>query len=351
MREPSRFFAAVIGITLSCGGNVPLDHDVVAAAPPTEPSPDAGPLPCEPERGLLRVTDVLAHTDDSCHTWIAQTFGRAARVSVGSGSIWSRRTRYGTGLLLTASHVYSRCTLTDAPREPNGDCPETLVAPENGQNAARLTESSGVYASRWTPLFALYSSFIPASVLGRPSILPRHEISLWVADATTYEPWDTSATPLPTHALLPLHDPADLTRTTPTWSEPVAGARVVALGYPSEHRQVDLTAGIGHVLADEEVPGAQRYLREQGDEEGDVTYEPEVEFFYRGRGIRGMSGGGVFDERGRQVGVIVRGSQLDGELNYVRAVRMSYVVARIEAARSLLSDEQRAAIDPYLEAP
>lgn len=74
-----------------------------------------------------------------------------------------------------------------------------------------------------------------------------------------------------------------------------------------------------------------------------------VGFFYRGRGLHGMSGGGVFDEAGRQVGMVVRGSQLESGPNFVRAVRMSYVVSSVRAAVQRLAPEETARVQPYLE--
>lgn len=336
----------------------PARRDAGAAsqpdATPTPTQDAAAPLACEPERGLLLVTDVLADSAEPCRPWVNITFGHAVRVASsggGSGSVWSRRTEHGTGLLLTASHVYSPCTANEeAPRDSDGNCFEGMTAPRNGVNLARLTEARGVYASRWSPMFALYNSFIPAELIGTPQILPRNEVSLYVVDATTYEPWDSAVTPPTTaDALVPLYDPEGVTLTAPTWADPEAGARVLAFGYPADNGQRDLVAGVGRVLYEREVAAAQQYLRERGDEEGSVAYEPEVEFFYRGTGVRGMSGGGVFDEAGRQIGMMVRASQLDGGVNYVRAVRMSHVVSSLQAAFQRLPAEERARVRPYLE--
>lgn len=331
------------------------------APPPVEAGveSDAGPgtfdaaptLACEPERGLVHAVDVLAAANDPCRSWIVSTVGRATRVGGGSGSIWTRRTERGIGLMLTASHVLSRCTREGAPRDVDGNCPETTTEPKNGVTFLRLTEPGGVYASRSSSVFALYNNFMPASVISTPNLLPRHEVSLYVVDAPTFEPWDYLTMPEPVAGLLPLHDPGGLTLATPTWAEPESGARVLTLGYPIDNHQSDLVAGFGRVLDDDEVATAQQYLRERGDEEGSVPYEPAVEFFYRGSGKAGMSGGGTFDEAGRQVGMVVRASQLETGDNYVRVVRMSHVVASLKRGLAALPPAERARIEPYLEAP
>ena len=66
-------------------------------------------------------------------------------------------------------------------------------------------------------------------------------------------------------------------------------------------------------------------------------------------GVTHTSEGGFFDQTERQVGMVVRGPLLEDGLNFVRVVRMSYVVASLQQARLALSPEQRALVQPYLE--
>ncbi len=78
-------------------------------------------------------------------------------------------------------------------------------------------------------------------------------------------------------------------------------------------------------------------------------YDPEVEMIIEGHSVVGMSGGGVYDQAGRQVGILVRASyEYDGK-QYVRVVRMTYLVASLMAAYEALSDTERVAVSPYLE--
>ena len=110
-----------------------------------------------------------------------------------------------------------------------------------------------------------------------------------------------------------------------------------------------LTAGIGRVLPDTEAEAAIEELAALGDEEGGIPYDPEAEMIIDGYSVAGMSGGGIFDRAGSLVGIIVRGSyEYDGKM-YVRAVRMTFVVASLMSAFEALSESERAVVSPYLE--
>ena len=173
--------AAVVALTLAhCDASAPAAAAFVA---------DAATTACEPERGLLRAADVLA-AEDPCRGWVAALVGRVVRIQGGSGSVWTRATEAGTGLMTTAGHVLSRCTSTGAPRDQDGNCPELLAEPRDGQNLLRLTEADGEYQSLWSPAFALYNDFVPREEMYSPRILPAHEVSVFVVDASRYAPWD-----------------------------------------------------------------------------------------------------------------------------------------------------------------
>jgi hypothetical protein len=111
-----------------------------------------------------------------------------------------------------------------------------------------------------------------------------------------------------------------------------------------------LTASIGRVLSDSEAEAAIEELAALGDEEGGIAYVPEAEMIIEGHSVVGMSGGGVFDRSGSLVGILERASYEYEGKQYVRVVRMTYVVARINSAFEALSDSERAVVSPYLEA-
>ena len=56
----------------------------------------------------------------------------------------------------------------------------------------------------------------------------------------------------------------------------------------------------------------------------------------------------MYDRTGKQVGILVRASyEYDGK-QYIRSVRMTFVVASIKSAYEALSDSEKAAVYPYL---
>lgn len=311
---------------------------------------DPGRESCDAERGLMVVRRVLDDAGDACYAWVEAVHGRAVRVVFGSGSIWSRRTRHGTGLLTTAAHVLSPC-----PGE--GDCVEALHDPrrELGQALVKLAVVGGGFpAAAWSAHFPLYNPFTPGDQVRSPAILPRHDVSVYVVDPQTFHDDGTSVGIAPgpiEDAPLPLHDPRALTTAGATWATVQPGARVLALGFTNADAESagELHASVGRVLSDQEAEQAIEQLRAAGDEEGGIAYDSEAEVLVEGRAIAGMSGAGLFDEQGRQVGVLVRASFADIGVQYVRAVRMSYLVDLIEAALASLPIVDQQAVGVYLE--
>jgi hypothetical protein len=117
---------------------------LAGCADPAAVRPDPVSRSCDVERGLMVVSDVLGHDGDACFAWIDGLHGRAARVVFGSGSVWSRRTQHGTGLLTTAAHVLTPCDgegdCPDGPRELGGVSVVTFLC---GSATATVTTSDG----------------------------------------------------------------------------------------------------------------------------------------------------------------------------------------------------------------
>jgi hypothetical protein len=317
-----------------------------------QPSPSA----CDLDRGLMPVDEVLDDAEDDCREWVEMLHGRAVRVDRGggSGSIWSRRTEHGTALMTTAAHVLSPCWAA-----PGSECLETfhdpkLVTPEAGIRLASI--GGGTPMSFWSAHFALYNPSTPAGELQAAEGRPRYDMAVYAVDSQVFEAWGTGLgiEPEPIiDALLPLHDPEQLTLATPTWASANPGAAVLLLGYPAledyDPRARQLHASVGRVLGDDEAEQAIEALRMAGDEEGNIPYDREAEFLFEGHALPGMSGGGVFDEDGLQIGIAVRASFAEIGVQYVRAVRMSYLVELMDAGFSSLTAEDQAAVGPYLE--
>ena len=309
------------------------------------------PIECNVELGLRSVQAVLADTADPCRAWVDAVHGRTAAVTFGSGSIWSRRTEHGTGILATAAHITSPCLHDGA------ECAASLWNPKAVDGGAFVKLSAvggGPPKAVWSAHFPLFNELIPAAEnIGNISgVLPRHDITLLAVDSQAFEDDGTSIAHIPApivDAELPLHDPNGLTTAPTTWASPNAGDKLLMVGYPAggDHPG-ELAASVGRVLGDDEVESALASLAAAGDEEGGIAYDPEAEMIVEGHAMVGMSGSGAFDEAGLQVGVLVRASTAEIGVQYVRIVRMSYVVARIEAVKAE-APEVAALAAPYLE--
>jgi len=309
------------------------------------------PTECSVDLGLRSVQAVLADADDPCRPWVDAVHGRTAAVTFGSGSIWSRRTEHGTGILATAAHITSPCLHDGA------DCEASLWNPKAVDGGAFVKLSAvggGPPKAVWSAHFPLFNELIPAAEnIGNISgVLPRHDITLLAVDSQAFEDDGTSIAHIPepiVDAELPLHDPDGLTTAPTTWATPDAGDKLLMVGYPAggDHAG-QLAASVARVLGDAEVESALASLAAAGDEEGGIPYDPEAEMIVEGHAIVGMSGSGAFDEAGLQVGVLVRASTAEIGVQYVRLVRMSYVVARIEAVKAE-GPEAAALAAPYLE--
>ncbi|MHA2403958.1 MAG: hypothetical protein ACXADH_13265, partial [Candidatus Kariarchaeaceae archaeon] len=284
--------------------------------------------------------------------WVYKLQGRVPKNSQMSASIWSLRTDAGTALIVSAIH-----TLGEGYLGSGGSLiEERLGNPDEKPGASRIflvKEEDGSVDSLASVLFILYNPEVPSEQSGNNlrDILPRHDFFVGVIDSQKVVMEPLPGTPLPLkHEPPVIFDPSDLTTVAPTAANVTPGDSVLLMGWP----QVDdfagiLAASIGRVLSDTEAEEAIEELSTLGDEEGGIVYDPEAEMIIEGFSVVGMSGGGVYDQAGGQVGIIVRASyEYDGK-QYVRAVRMSFVMARIMTAYEGLSDSERAVVSPYLE--
>ncbi len=323
-------------IFFACGGD---------RADSTVPTPVA----CDDVTALFAVEEVLDGARGSCREWVDSSLGRAVRGSTSSASIWSGRSEHGTVLVVGAVH-----TLGQGWFGPTDTAVvESIVNPEDQIGVPRLflirPDGSGpdTLASPW---FGLYNPAIAAErnndLMQR--LLPREDFYIAVTDA---QKLDVSGLPLIVEPILkeevPLYDPAATTTSVPTWADAASGDLLLLLGYPNETGV--LTAGVGRVLSHDEATQAVANLADLGDEEGSIPYDAEVEMFIQGQSGVGMSGGPAVDEAGRLVGILVRATDVHDGVQYVRVVRMSYIVSRLAAVLEGIDSQTRQAIQRYLE--
>ena len=110
-----------------------------------------------------------------------------------------------------------------------------------------------------------------------------------------------------------------------------------------------MTPSTSRSTAHDEASRAVAALADLGDPEGSIAYDAEAEMIFEGAAAAGMSGGPVVDEQGRLVGVLVRASDDHDGVQYVRAVRMSYVASRVAAAFEALPIDAQLLVRVYLE--
>jgi hypothetical protein len=315
----------------------------------TVPTPIPTPVVCDDVTPLFAVEEVLDGAGGSCREWVNRSLGRAVRGSTGSASVWSRRSENGTALVVGAVHSLGQGWFGPADTAVT----ESIVNPEDQTGVPRLflirPDGSGPDALA-SPWFGLYNPTIAAERNNNfmRNVLPREDFYIAVTDS---QKLDVSGLPPPVEPIIkedvPLYDPAATTTTVPTWADAAGGDLLLLLGYP--HETGVLTASVGRVLSHDEATQAVATLADLGDEEGSIPYDAEVEMIIQGESVAGMSGSPAVDGDGRLAGILVRGTDVHDGVQYVRVVRMSYIVSRLTAALEGLDSTTRQAIQGYLE--
>jgi hypothetical protein len=344
------FMSAVfaLGIAACSSGDAdapPTTTNTIAATTTTALLPDG----CDDVTGLFPVSAVLDLSDGWCREWVDQSVGRAVLGSTGSVSVWSRRTEHGTAVIVGAVHTLGQGWFGPA----DAAVVEAIVDPASQMGVPRLflllPDGSGP-DSLASPWFGLYNPSIAAERNSNlmQDVLPREDFYVAATDRQKLDVSGLPPVPEPiVHGRVPLYDPLNTTAISPTFAETQPGVLVLVLGYPNE--TAVLTAGVGRVLSDDDASRAVDELAALGDPEGSIPYDSEAEMIIEGAAAAGMSGGPVVDEQGRLVGVLVRATSEHQGLQYVRAVRMSYVADRVAAAFDALPLDTQRAIAGYLE--
>jgi hypothetical protein len=305
---------------------------------------------CGPTEDVVAVADALADPDDACHSWVSSTFGRSVRVGGSSGSVWTRRNDFGLGVVTSAAHTRGEGFFgpagTDIPTffdEPSAVTSSGFVHQPLADGSAHSELAAGT--------FLFFHPEIPAAESGNKlrDILPRHDFFLTVIDNQQIASAQGQVMGDLVRDELVMHDPEELTSTAPTFVDVQADEDIMLLGVP-HHLGGQLVYSVGRVLSTAEADALMLALADVGDEEGMIPFDPEVEFFIEATGHPGMSGGGVYSASGRQAGIMVRATTtpVDGSV-YVRAVRMSFVVAELSAAFESATPDTRALTTPFLE--
>jgi Trypsin-like peptidase domain len=299
------------------------------------------PIDCDDPSELFPVFDLLTHADHDCFDWVDSVFGRVARTSKGSATVWTQSTDAGWPVLVSAVHLLPQDNMAGADDESGGTLFDPNVAPRQSVSL-RTVDASGTRLSDVVrDATIIYLPSVPEDELadGRFGILPRHDFFVSVLNAT-----DHAADPVG------FYDPLQVLLATPSHATVTADEQVLVVGFAGEGVLAGrVAASVGRVLDDEEARDVIEQLERLGDEEGDILYDPIAEYLLEASAAGGMSGGGVFDRDGRLVGIVVRATETTEIRQYVRAVRMSFVVAELEIAMQAANDPLREAVAAVID--
>jgi len=319
-------------------------------APP--PTPTDLPTDCAQITNLFSVQDLLDVAGHPCRDWVDGVYGRVARSSFASATIYTRNTSFGTGVLLSAVHTLGVGWFGPA----STDIPAMVHHPIDETGVARLfliEENGSALSTLASPLFNLYNPALSAETNRDQfrDIPPREDFYFGVVDAQKLptSPFLESPDPLQDQPL-PLYDPNGVTTSTNAIAEAAPGQLALLVGFPAEGLlRGEPAASVARILDDEAAIDAVDQLADAMDEEGDIPYDAEAELLLIGEAIPGMSGGGAFDSNGRLLGIIVRASEPIEGRQYIRAVRATFAVSQLESAINELPAEVSEAVAPYLD--
>ena len=290
---------------------------------------------------LLPLDTALKHQDKEFVALIDRVRGSVGKSGVsGSKVVWSRKNKYALGLYLSANHVRGIDTW--------GSRTEGFVDLSSINNGIYL----GSHLPHHNGSLELEQQYIADYHFYQPSV-PQDatNTSVWPADDFVLGIVDNQHEPKSDYGLsiypaglvdistpLQMYDPKSRTLSAKTWNDPVAGEVVMAVGYPQDSDTFPLGAvSVGKVYSDTEAEQVILALKEQGDEEGGIAYDNKVEFLMTAKSAGGMSGGGVFNDKGQLLGVLVRGTML-GETPITRVVKISYIREKIKTFAEQLNE-------------
>lgn len=324
-------------------GIVSLLLILIGCSKDNSPQPTSGVI----ETDLIKIEDALNHPNANFVNLVNNIRGSVGTNSVASRVIWSRKNNFNLGLFVSANHVYGIGTWPSL----NEEFIDLMTINNGIYGGSKIPSTNGSVnlPNELIAGFGLYHPYIPSNVTNT-TILPENDFYLGIIDNQRIADNGFGVYPnlVQTSTPLQMFDPSNRTLSNQTWSVPNAGDMVIAIGYPQD--RVTFPNGAvssGKVYSDAEAEDIIDLLQFNGDEEGDIPYNPEVEFLANVQGVAGMSGGGVFNANGQLLGVIVRGTILNDE-PMMRVVKMSYVVQKLNNFYNTLSLTDKNKIFPFI---
>jgi hypothetical protein len=291
---------------------------------------------------LVRIEDAVKYNDETLVALLDKVRGSVGKFRSGSKVIWSRKNDAGLGLYISANHVYG---IDSWPAYDEGYI--DLTTESNGIFlSSHIVNKKGEFdlTQEYIADFSLYHPYIPPNTTNT-NILPANDFYLGVVDNQRLINANYGIASYPdfiqTTAPLEMYDPLNRAISDKTWSEAIDGEKIIAVGYPQDTANYPYGAvSIGNVFTDLQADEAIELLFQNGDEEGGIPYNAEVEFIVDAKSVVGMSGGGVFNAKGQLLGVMVRGTVLN-EQPILRVVRVKYIKDTFKLFfNGLFQDEQ-----------
>ncbi|SKD09472.1 hypothetical protein SAMN05660461_5361 [Chitinophaga ginsengisegetis] len=307
--------------------------------------------PDDPPAGkpaVTRIEDVLNGKDQSLINILNKVRGSVGKRGPASKTIWSRKNDYGVGLYISANHIYNisgwssrNAQFFNLFSENPGIFETSQIPPANGNIALGNTLIADF------PL--MHFDISPNAT--NTTILPSEDFYLGVIDNQRIEqgPLPQYPTLVQTAAPLQMYDADNRTKAIQTWATPVAGEKAIAVGYPQDNGNYPNGAvAYGKILSDTEAADIIQKLKAAGDAEGEVPYNPAVEFFVEAQGIAGMSGGGAFNSEGQLLGIMVRASDKEKAPKIIRVVKVVYIKSRMVEFYNGLPETSKSKVKPFI---
>ena len=328
------------------------------------------PESCDKPSSVLHSAQLLLEQGEShpCYDLVRKTYGRIGEngavalsspsdvLEIGSMTFWSKNTEAGTALAVSAAHVIDQERL---PLDPTFTSPSLIPFSEDSDvfQYVKISSIDSEYAQDELHLqymiFNMGFSEDDETYQRLGSIGPFLDFYVFALDsrifssANDYEEISASSPDF--------FDPSNISTSEENHAEVSENDMLILFGYPSMSLNLN-ESNLRHknsfsllrVLSESETKHHLKYLKQVGDEEGDIKYDPEVEIIAIGKGAIGQSGGGVFDTEGKLVGIFVRTSLEEG-IALVRIVRISYIINQLKQALDSLTIEEREQILPYLD--
>ncbi len=299
------------------------------------------------ELSLIKIEDALNDPNLAFVNLINKVRGSVGTNSYGSKVIWSRKNNYNLGLFVSANHIYGIKTWPSL-KEEFIDITEINNGIFLGSKIPQTNGNIG-FTNELIANFGFYHPNITANATNT-SIHPKDDFYLGIIDNQRILDNGLGNYPglVQTSTPLQMYDPNNRTQANQTWAAVKAKEIVIAVGYPQDKiKYLNGAVSSGKVYSDTEAKSILQSLLLNGDPEGGIPYNPEVEFLANISAITGMSGGGVFNIDGQLLGIMVRATELNDE-PVLRVVRITYIRQKINTFYNSLSIADKHKIRPFI---